>query len=137
MSRDVLLDNEPVQALGDPGHAKHARVVSHVQVVAQRKRRATPIRVITPTAVRVEAGWDRTAPRWAFANRLRIRDDALDTTRANAAAGVRNAAGVSVADAHLGAAILSTSSAQVTVITGDPDDVRKAAGTRPVTVVAI
>jgi hypothetical protein len=137
MSRVVVLDNEAVQALGDAGHAKHARVVSHVQVVAQRKRRAAPIRVTTPTAVRVEAGWDRTEPRWAFANALRIGDDALDTPRANAAAAIRTSAGVSVPDAHLGAAILSTSSEQVTVVTGDPDDVRTVAGNRPVTIVAI
>jgi hypothetical protein len=137
MSRVVLLDNEAVQALADPGHAKHARVLSHVQVVAHRMRRATPIRVITPTAVRVEAGWDRTPPKWAFANRLRISDNALDATLADVAAAIRNTAGVSVADAHLGATILSTSSEQVTVLTSDPDDVLTVAGTRAVTIVAI
>jgi hypothetical protein len=137
MSRVVVLDNEAVEALSDPHHAKHARVVSHLQVVTQRQRRAVPIRVITPTAVRVEAGWDRTAPRWAFANQLRISDDALDATRANVAAAIRNAAGVSVTDAHIGATIRSIVLDPVTVVTSDPDDILAVAGTTPVTVVSI
>lgn len=137
MSRTVLLDNEAVQALRDTGHPKHRRVLSHVQVVAQRKRRAIEISVAVPTAVRVEAGWDRTASTWAFANRLRISDAALDTTQANIAAAIRNGARVSVADAHLGAVIRSTASEHVTVVTSDPGDVRTVAGTKAVTIVAI
>ena len=58
MSQVVLLDNEAVQALEDPTHPKHRRVVAQAQVVAQRKRRAASIEVVVPTAVRVEAGWD-------------------------------------------------------------------------------
>ena len=137
MSQVVLLDNEAVQALADPGHANHRRVLSHVQVVAHRKRRSVPIRVEVPTSVRVEAGWDRTAPAWAFLNRLRIADAALDTTHADAAAAIRSRAGVSVADAHLGALIRSASSERVTVITSDPDDMRVVAGTTKITVVTI
>jgi len=60
----VLLDNEAVQALGDPTHPKHPHVVSHVQVVAGRKRRAMPITIAVPTAIRVEAGWNRNSPAW-------------------------------------------------------------------------
>ncbi len=54
MSHLVLLDNEAVQALADPAHPKHPHVVSHAQVVASRKRRATPITLAVPTAMRVE-----------------------------------------------------------------------------------
>jgi predicted nucleic acid-binding protein len=136
MSRTVLLDNEAVQAL-DPVHPKHRRVLSHIQVVTQRKRRAIELRVAVPTAVRVEAGWDRTAPTWAFANQLRISDEALDETQANAAAAIRTAARISVADAHLGAVIRSNGSDQIAVLTSDRKDVRRAAGTKRVTIVAI
>jgi hypothetical protein len=75
------------------GHGR--RVVSHAQVVASRKRRAVAIQMVVPTAVRVEAGWDRTAPAWAFPNRLRITDRPLDTASANTAAGIRDRTGVS------------------------------------------
>lgn len=137
MSRLVVLDNEAVQALRDPGHSKHRRVVSHVQVVASRKRRAVPIGIVVPTAVRVEAGWDRTSPTWAFPNRLRIADSPLDTPSANTAAAIRARAGVSVAGAHMGAIMRSTPDAQITVITSDPGDVLQIAGDAHVTIVAI
>jgi predicted nucleic acid-binding protein len=137
MSRLVVLDNEAVQALRDPAHPKHRRVVSQVQVIASRKRRAAAIELVVPTAVRVEAGWDRTASAWAFPNRLRIADVPLDATRANSAAAVRNQAGVSVADAHLGAVVQTAPAGQITVVTSDPDDMRRVAGDRTITVVTI
>jgi predicted nucleic acid-binding protein len=137
MSRVVVLDNEAVQALQDPAHPKHRRVVSLAQVVASRKRRAATIEVVVPTAVRVEAGWDRTSPAWVFPNRLRIADVPLDAARASTAAAIRHRTGVSVADAHLGAVIQATSAAQITVVTSDPGDMRLVAGGRDITVVAI
>jgi hypothetical protein len=137
MSRLVVLDNEAVQALRDPAHAKHRRVVSHVQVVASRKRRAEHIGIAVPTAVRVEAGWDRTSAAWAFPNGLRIADCPLDTSAANIAAALRARTGVSVADAHAGAVMPSAPDAQVTVITSDPGDMRQLAGDGGVTIVAI
>ena len=57
MTHLVVLDCEAVQALRDPGHPRHRRVVSQAQVVANRKRRAVAIQMVVPTAVRVEAGW--------------------------------------------------------------------------------
>jgi predicted nucleic acid-binding protein len=137
MSRLVVLDNEAVQALADPAHRKHRQVVSHAQVVASRKRRAAAIEMVVPTAVRVEAGWDRTSPAWAFPNRLRIADIPLDTAYASAAAAIRHRTGVSVADAHLGAVIRSAPVSQITVVTSDPGDMRLVAGDRDITVVAI
>lgn len=137
MNHLVLLDNEAVQALADPVHPKHRRVVSHVQVVAQRKKRAVAIRLEVPTTVRVEARWNRTDASWAFVNRLRIADIPLDESRANTAAEIRQRTRVSVTDAHLGAAIQTASSDLITVLTSDPKDMRAVAGAMAVTIVVV
>jgi predicted nucleic acid-binding protein len=128
MSHLIVLDNEAVQALSDPAHKKHGHVLSHVQaVVADRKGRGLPVTVVVPTAVRVEAGWDRTVPAWAFLNRLLIDDITLDGRNANIAASIRQGARVSVADAHIGAVIQAATATKVTVITSDPEDIRRVA----------
>ncbi len=137
MSRLVLLDNEAVQALRDPSHPKHRKVVSHVQVIADRKRRAEAISVAVPTAVRVEAGWDRTSPTWAFPNRLRIIDVPLDTPHASKAATVKIRNGVSVADAHLGAVMQLTPATEIAIVTSDPRDMRRVAGDTDIAIVII
>ena len=137
MTHLVVLDCEAIQALRDPGHPKHRRVVSHAQVVASRKRRAVAIQMVVPTAVRVEAGWDRASPAWVFPNRLRIADSPLDTASANAAADIRDRTGVSVADSHLGTVIQSAPHSQITVVTSDPGDMRLVAGDKKITVVGI
>lgn len=137
VSRLVILDNEAIQALRDPAHPKHRRVVSHIQVIAIRKRQASAIEMGVPTTVRVEAGWDRTSPAWAFPNRLRIADIPLDAAAANHAAAIRACSGVSVADAHLGTALRSASADHVTVITSDPRDMRHVTRDAEVTIVAI
>ncbi len=108
-----------------------------MEVVERRKRRAAAISLLAPTAVRVEAGWDRTSPQWAFLNRLRIIDVPLDGAHANVAASIREQARVSVADAHIGAAVQSAPSADITVVTSDPEDIRRVTGSREVTVVSI
>ena len=138
MSRMVVLDNEAVQALQDPANPKHRRVVSLAQVVASRKRRAASVEVAVPTAVRVEAGGDRTSPAWVFPNRLHIADVPLDAARASTAAAIRHRTGVCVADAHLGAVIQSAPAGQqIAVATSDPADMRLVAEDREITVVAI
>lgn len=137
MNRLVLLDNEAVQALRDPAHRKHQRVLEETQAIFRRAVRSLSVRVAVPVAVRVEAGWDRTAPAWAFVNRFPIDDIPLDAANANAAAGVVRRTGVSVADAHLGAAIQAADTDQVTVLTSDPGDMRKVAEGRQVTIVAL
>ena len=137
MTRLVVLDDEAVQALRDTGHPKHRHVVSQAQVVASRKRRAVAIQVVVPTAVRVEAGWDRTSPAWVFPNRLRIADSPLDTASASTAAGIRDRTGVSVADSHIGAVIQSVPGGHITVVTSDPGDMRLVAGDKNITVAAI
>lgn len=137
MTRLVVLDNEAVQALASPRHPKHQRVLGYMEAVERRKRRAVAMSLVVPAAVRVEAGWDRTSPRWAFLNRLRITDVPLDAAHADAAAAIHEQAKVSVADAHVGATVRSAPDTDVTVITSDPADIRRVAGDRLVIVVAI
>ena len=137
-ARTVVLDNEAVQALRSAEHPHHQRALAHVEVVAQRKRKAVPVDLVVPTTVRVEAGWDRTAPTAASVNRLRIRDAALDGPPANVAAAIRERDEVSVADAHLGAVVAAVASrGAVTVITSDPSDAAKVAQPHAVTVVTL
>lgn len=137
MSRLVLLDNEAVQALRDPAHRKHRRVLAEVEFAFKRVVRTLPVSVAVPAAVRVEAGWDRTAPAWAFINRFPIADIPLDTNHADTAAGIVKRTGVSVADAHLGAAIQAAEADHVMVLTSDPGDMRRVAEGRQVNVVGL
>jgi len=137
MTHLVVLDCEAVQALRDPGHPKHRHVVSHAQVVANRKRRAATIQMVVPTVVRAEAGWDRTSRAWVLPNRLRIADSPLDTASANTAASIRDRTGVSVADSHAGAVIQAAPHIQITVVTSDPGDMRLVAGDKNITVAVI
>jgi len=132
----VVLDNEAVQALLSVRHPKHARTLSSVQVVTDRRRNDRPTRLLVPTAVRVEAGWDRTAPAAAFINRLGIVDVPLDRAAADVAAALVATHHVSVADAHVGAA-LRTVAGPVTVVTSDPGDMRTVAGTADVVIVTL
>lgn len=137
MSRLVLLDHEAVQALRDPAHRKHRRVLAEVEFAFKRVVRILPVSVAVPAAVRVEAGWDRTAPAWAFISRFPIADIPLDTNHADTAAGIVKRTGVSVADAHLGAAIQAAEADHVMVLTSDPGDMRRVAEGRQVNVVGL
>jgi hypothetical protein len=136
--RTVVLDNEAVQALRDAGHPKHCRVIAHAQVVAQRKRKAAALNVVVPTAVRVEAGWDRRAPVAALINHLRISDAPLDSVSANIAAELVARLDVSVADAHIGAAVRAVADrGPVAIITSDPYDMAAVADPVPATIVIV
>jgi hypothetical protein len=137
VSQLVILDSEAVRVLGDPAHPKHRRVVSHVQIVARRKRCGGAVQLVVPMAVRTEACCDRTSAAWAFLNRLRIADVPLDQAHSNVAAAIRSETAVTVADAHVGAVIQSSSTARLTVVTGDPEDVRLVAAGRSITMVVL
>ena len=137
MSRLVLLDNEAVRALRDPAHRKHRRVLAEVEFAFKRVVRTLPVSVAVPAAVRVEAGWDRTASAWAFINRFPIADIPLDTNHADTAAGIVKRTGASVADAHLGVAIQAADADHVMVLTSDPGGMRKVAEGRQVNIVAL
>ncbi len=137
MSRLVVLEDEAAQALCGRWHPKRRQVLAHVDVVALRKRRRALIRVGVPTAVRVEAGWDRRDQRWALANQLVVVDLPLERIAADTGAAIRTRVGVSVADAHLGAAAAAAPEDEVVVLTSDPTDVLKVVGGRAVRVVAL
>lgn len=130
-SRTVVLDNEAVQALLDDRHRKHRRLLAHVQAVTTRnRRRAGSVRLVVPTAVRVEAGWDRRAPDAAVINQLHVHDAPLDTRAADHAVRARAALGMTdltVADSHI-AAVLAATPGPHTVITSDGGDLRRIAG---------
>jgi hypothetical protein len=115
----------------------HGPAGSPPELVGCSPSRAWLISLVVPAAVRVEAGWDRTSPQWAFLNRLRIMDVVLDAAHANLAAAIHEQAQVSVADAHIGATVQSAPDTDITVITSDPGDIRRVTGDQPVTVVVI
>lgn len=124
----VILDNEAVQALIDPSHHKHRRLLTVVEAVAARNlRRAGSVRLLVPTTVRVEACWDRQARRSAVINQLRVGDLALDSVAADLATRARTVLGVSIADGHIAAA-LSTVPGPHAVVTSDAEDIRRIAG---------
>ncbi|HUP84249.1 MAG TPA: hypothetical protein VM143_01155 [Acidimicrobiales bacterium] len=135
--RTVVLDNEAVQALLDAGHPKHRTVIAHVAGVVTRRQRGPSVEIVVPTAVRVEAGWDRSDPSAATANRLRVRDEHLDTPSANLAARIRIARDVSVADAHAGAVMRTLTTDDVVVLTSDVGDMERVAAPRRITAVRI
>jgi predicted nucleic acid-binding protein len=138
MKRLVVLDNEAVQALMDTSHPQHQRALEAAGLVAGRRRKAWPIELVVPTAVRVEAGWDRRRPESALINRQRVRDAVLDRESADTAADLVAAHGVSVADAHIGAVIAARhEDSAITVVTSDPDDMRLVAGSVAITLVRL
>jgi predicted nucleic acid-binding protein len=137
VNRLVVLDNEAVQALADTAHPKHRAAVGHVQLTARRKRRAIQTSLAVPTAIRVEAGWDRTDPARAFLNHLGIGDVHLDTAQANLAAAIRRNPKISVADAHVGAVVQASPATEIVVLTSDPDDIRVASGDKKAVIVTI
>jgi hypothetical protein len=125
----IVLDNEAAQGLLDVQHPKHRRVVALLTEVNRRNlRRADRVRVLVPTAVRVEAGWDRTDPAGANANRLaRPRDHVLDTAGADRATQLRAAANVSVVDACVAEAA-ETAPRPVVIVTSDAQDMIRLGG---------
>jgi hypothetical protein len=138
-ARTLLLDNEAVQALAEPTHRKHRRVLAAIEAAANRNlRRAGSVAVVVPAAVQVEAGWNRSGPRTAALNRLRAERPGLNGETADAASSVVSTIGVSVADAHLAVSLTATPGPH-SVLTSDEPDVRRAAERVgvPVTVVRV
>ena len=122
---------------GSGAGPQHRQALAYAQVIASRKRRAADVQAVVPTTERVEAGWDRTSPAWAFPNRLRITDIPLGTAAASTAAAIRAQTRVSVADAHIGAVIGAAQATNITVVTSDPAGMRRIAGDKAVTIAAI
>jgi hypothetical protein len=135
--RSIVLDNEAVQALTDARSPEHRAVVAHLAGVAARRRRGRVVEAVVPTAVRVEAGWDRTTPTAAAINRFPIRDHLLDPPSADVAARIQRATSTGVVDAHIGATVRSLSPAEVVVLTSDPADIAAVCSPSPVTIVNV
>lgn len=135
--RTVVLDTEAVQALRDPQHSKHRPVVAHLEGVVHRRRKGHPVTALVPTAVRVEAAWDRSQPGSAAINRIRVGDHALDTAAGNLAATIHAGTGKGVADAHVGAAVRGLPDGEVVVLSSDPGDMRLVSRPRAITAVRI
>ena len=136
-ARTVILDNEAVQALADPDHRKHRRVLAAVEAAAQRNlRRAGSVTLVLPAAVQVEAGWVRAAPRSAVINRLRAVRPALGGLSAERAAQLVGKTAVSVADAHIGVTLAATPGPHA-VLTSDEDDMNLVAAVAGVTVTVV
>ncbi len=125
----VVLDNEAVQALSRVTHPKHRRVLSFIEEVNQRsQRRRLRTTVLVPVAVRVEAGWDRTARDASLLNRLAgARDVPLDGLAADRSVQLRRVAPVSVVDATVGQAAGAAGSPTV-ILTSDVADLARFAG---------
>lgn len=124
----VVLDNEAVQALARVTHPKHRRVLSFIEEINQRnQRRRLRTSVVVPAAVRVEAGWDRTARDASLLNRLaRARDLPLDGPAADRSVQLRRATAVSVVDATVGQAAEAAGSPTV-ILTSDVADMARLA----------
>ena len=128
----LVLDSEAVQALRDPAHRKHRRALAFVETMVSRGRGGGAAPVV-PTAVRVEAGWDRRPRGAATKNRLRIAHTPLDRHAGDRAAARVAGLGVTVADAHIGATAAALP-APCAVLTSDVDDVRRLAAHLDVTI---
>lgn len=121
----VLLDNEAVQAMVDPRHSKHRRVIAHLESAVARRSRGDLTTVLVPCAVRVEAGWNRAGRTHSAIKRFRVADVTLDSRHSNAAADILVRERVSVADAHVGAVVTSSRWSAPVILTSDPDDMRR------------
>jgi hypothetical protein len=127
--RTIVLDNEAVQVLLDARHRKHRAVLAYVEVRNQRQRRRTRLDVLVPVAVRVEAGWDRTAATAADINRISGAADVdLHRSAANRCVQLRSATNASVVDATVGQAAESAAHPAV-ILTSDVDDMTRLAAT--------
>ena len=138
MSQLVILDNEAVLALADPGHRKHRQVVSQAQVVADPQ---APGCCDPAGGTHGSSRGGRLGPDFARRGRFRIAFGLpmshlmplRQAPRLGSASGTR----VSVADAHIGAVIGSASADQITVVSSDPGDMRLVAGDRYVVMAEI
>jgi hypothetical protein len=136
MAHVVVLDSEMVHALGAAQSSKHRRALALAEVKAGA--RPGGVVLVVPSTVRVEAGWDRTRPRWAAINRLKITDHHLDQRSTDVAARLRADHDVSPADAHIGALVRGrTPGDDVVVVTSDPADIAKVTQRTGVRVVRI
>ena len=135
----VVFDNEAVAALSDVQHSKHPAVLALLEVANQRQARNERVRVVVPTAVRVEAGWDRSDAGAADLNRIsRAVDSLLDTVAANRCVQLRRLVpGASVVDASVAQAAEAAVLQPVTIVTSDAGDLGRLAGHLTTTTIVV
>lgn len=135
--RTVVLDNEAVGALTDVHHPKHRTVLALLEVTNQRRGRKQELQVVVPTAVRVEAGWDRNDPASSHVNRIsRAVDFNLDAPVANRCVRLsRLVPEASVVDVTVAQAAEAAALQPATIITSDADDITSLVGHLDVPVV--
>lgn len=124
-----VLDNEAVQALLNPHHPKHVRTAAALDMRNRRKRKgAVAAEILVPTAVRVEAGWDRSSQQAMLINRMTAaRDVELGPAAADRATQLRLIADVSVVDATVAQAAEAARKPAV-IVTSDAEDMTRLAG---------
>jgi predicted nucleic acid-binding protein len=136
----LVLDSEAIQALVRAHHPKRREVIARFEAVARRGGSERTIRVIAPTAVRVEAGWDRTRSSATVVNRFPIDDHPLDGRTTDVAASIVAEHDVGVADAHIGALcreLVERGADRVVVLTSDPVDISRIIASPSVTAIRL
>lgn len=131
----VVMDNQAITTLRAGSNDPRGRwVASHLDALntTLRRNRQVELRLVVPTAVRVEAGWARDDPASGSVNRLGISDSDLDRRAADTAARIMADTGCSVAAAHVGAVAQHSPDGDVYVVTSDPDDITIVCGDRSV-----
>jgi hypothetical protein len=133
LPRHLVLDNAAVSALVSQKKRDPKRAVVVEAIAAANGRR------LVPTATRAEAGWDRTRPQTADANRLLgpETDSVLDGVVANRIVQLRGAVpSASVVDGAVAVAAeaAGASGGVVEILTSDRKDFRALAGELSATV---
>lgn len=95
----MVLDHEAVQALADRHHPKHRVLLEKLAAVRYESGRGASVRVVTTTAVRVEARVARRAAGSAALGSFRVQDVSLDPTRADRCVALSTAASATAVDA--------------------------------------
>lgn len=124
----MVLDNEALQALADLRHPKHRVMLEKIAAVKYESARGASVRVVTPTAVRVEALVSRQTAGTAALGRFNVQDIALDSTRADRCVALAAAATATAVDATVAEVAESEArTRQVSVYTSDVGDLHRLA----------
>lgn len=129
LAQSVVLDNEPLQALADVAHPKHKAMLTKIRAVQHEAAQGRSVRVVTTTAVRVEALVSRQAPGAAGLGLFRVRDVPLDARRADRCVSIARASSSTTVDVTVGQVAEEEAAAGVvTVYTSDLTDIARIVG---------
>jgi hypothetical protein len=121
----LVLDNEALQVLSHPHHAKHPDVLAFIEVernLARRTRRAPEL--VTSSVARIEAGIDARSPAAAFFNRFGVLTVAVDGPRADRATELNEQIRASTVDACV-AELAASRGKSTIVLTSDLRDLTR------------